>query len=242
MQKFQSIHYLVHMAVVGLCYIVVTQSTWVDKLIADFPILHEYPILKLSIIPIIAVLLQQSERLACFIIGDVPFLSPTLRWFLAGNDFVEGHWPLVVVDANNEDLLFRGFLTITYKGGQLHVCGNDWHPDGTHALWFQSIHSRYQNGLLQYWYEQGTERAKPEMWGYTEIYFFPQESRVRRHAGEFLDKKNNYRFYAERRRFGWFDRVPTNQADRIAAAEVLWQRIKPELPRLLRQPISQDWA
>lgn len=241
MQKFRLIHYFVHMAVVGLCYFVITKLAWIDKLISRFPIIQEYPVLELSIIPIIAVLLQFSDRIARFVIGDIPVFSRVLRRVLSGRDFIEGHWPLVVVDTDKKELVFKGFLTITYKDGQLCVSGDDWNPDGTHALWFDSVQSRYEHGRLQYWYEQGRHRAAPEMWGYTEIYFFPESRRSKRHAGEFLDKKNNFRFYAERRRFGWFDRAPEKDAERIAAADELWKNIEPELPRLLRQSISKDW-
>lgn len=241
MQKFQSVHYLVHSAVAGLCYVALTQLEAVDAFIENSDIIREYPLLKLSVIPVIAVLLQQSDRLARLIVGGIPGFSPVLRRLLSGRDDIEGHWPLVVVDAKSNDLVFYGFLTIDFRNGQLHVEGNDWHPDGRHAMWFHSVQSRFQNHLLQYWYEQGENRTKPTMRGYTEIYFFPENAAITRHAGEFIDKENNFRFYAERRRFGWLDRPPQTDADRIAAATALWRRLEPELPRLLGQSVAKDW-
>lgn len=241
-QQYQAIHYLVHAAVAGICYVVVTQMNWVDALIADFPLIAEYKIIQLSIIPVIAVLLQQSDRLARFIVGGVPILSPALRRLLSGREHIEGNWPLVVVDGNTGELVFYGFLTIRHKHGALHVEGNDWTREGRHALWFQSVQSRFQNQLLQYWYEQGENRTKPTMRGYTEMYFFPDVGPLERHAGEFLDKEHNYRFYAQRKKFGWRDITPTKDADRIAAAHQLWEEIKPDLPRLNQQSIAKDWV
>ncbi len=243
MSRFQSIHYLVHSAVAFLCYLALTQLDAVDRFIAETPIIKQYPFLTLSVIPVIAVLLQQSDRLARLIIGGIPILSPLLRRTLQGSDHIEGHWPLVVVDADTRKLVFHGFLSISYKDSQLYVCGNDWNPDGTHALWFHSVQSRFRDRLLQYWYEQGRNRTKPIMRGYTEIYFFPEEGTIHRHAGEFLDKEHHFRFYAERRRFGRFaDRLPETDAERIAAAEELWRRLEPQLPRLLQQAVSKDWV
>jgi len=242
MSRFQSIHYLVHSAVAFLCYVALTQLDAVDRFIAETPIIEQYPFLKLSVIPLIAILLQQSDRLARLIIGGIPVFSSLLRRTLEGSDHIEGHWPLVVVDADTNQLLFHGFATISYKDSQLYVCGNDWNPDGTHALWFHSVQSRFRERLLQYWYEQGQNRTKPTMRGYTEMYFFPDEGPILRQAGEFLDKEHNYRFYAERRRFGRFaDRAPQTDAERIAAAEELWQKLEPELPRINKQAVSKDW-
>ena len=240
-RQYQAVHYLVHSAVAGLCYVVVTQMNWVDALISDFPLLQKYKIFELSIIPIIAVLLQQSDRLARLIVGGIPILSPALRRLLAGREHIEGHWPLVVIDAQSGDLVFYGFLTIRHKTEGLHVEGNDWFPDGQHALWFQSVQARFQDQLLQYWYEQGTNRTKPTMRGYTEMYFFPDEGPITRHAGEFLDKEHNYRFYARRRKFGWRDTAPATDAERIAAADLLWQDLQKDLPRITKQSISKDW-
>ncbi len=243
MHKFQSIHYLVHSAVAGICYVALIQLEAFDRFIAQWPLIRDYPLLQLSVIPVIALLLQQSDRLARLIIGGIPVFSPALRRLLSGSDFIEGHWPLVVVDARTSELVFYGFLSIRYRNSQLYVSGNDWAPEGIHALWFHSVQSRFQDGLLQYWYEQGENRTKPTMRGYTEIYFFPEDGgRFERHAGEFLDKVNNYRFYAERRRFGWRDAAPSRDEDRIAAAKDLWARIEPDLPRILKQSISKDWA
>lgn len=243
MSRFQSIHYLVHSAVAFICYVAITQLDAVDRFIAETPIIEQYPFLKLSVIPLIAILLQQSDRLARFIIGGIPGFSPLLRNLLEGCDNIEGHWPLVVVDARTGSLVYHGFLKISFKEGQLYVNGNDWKPDGTHAMWFHSVQSRYQGRMLQYWYEQGLNRTAPTMRGYTEMYFFPEEGTVIRQAGEFIDKEHNYRFYAERRRFGrLFDRTPTTDKERIAAADDLWHRLKPELPRILQQSVSKDWV
>ncbi|MBU2582961.1 MAG: hypothetical protein KJ622_14720 [Alphaproteobacteria bacterium] len=243
MPRFQAIHYLVHSAVAFLCYLALTQLEAVDRFIAETPTIRQYPFLTLSVIPLIAVLLQQSDRLARLIIGGIPLVSPLLRRTLQGSDFIEGQWPLVVVDGKSGQLVFYGFLTISFKDSQLYVCGNDWKPDGTHALWFHSVQSRFRERLLQYWYEQGPNRTKPEMRGYTEMYFFPEEGRVKRQAGEFLDKTHNLRFYAERRTFSRLSgRPPKTDAERIAAAKDLWQRLQPDLPRLLQQTVSKDWV
>lgn len=241
MHRFQSIHYLVHSAVAGLCYFALIQLESVDRFIEQSKLLQDYPFLTLSVIPVIAVLLQQSDRLARLIIGGIPVFSPALRRMLSGSEFIEGNWPLVVVDAKTRELVFYGFLTVTFKSDQLYVQGNDWRPDGTHALWFHSVQARFQDHLLQYWYEQGENRTKPTMRGYTEIYFFPEEGPIARHAGEFLDKEHNYRFYSERRKFGWLDLPPATDRERIAASADLWSRVQPELPRVLKQSISKDW-
>ena len=116
MSRFQSIHYLVHSAVAFICYVALTQLESVDRFIADTPIIHEYPFLKLSVIPVIAFLLQQSDRLARLIIGGIPGFSALLRRTMEGSDHIEGHWPLVVVDANTQELVFYGFLTVSLQG------------------------------------------------------------------------------------------------------------------------------
>lgn len=240
-QRFNAIHYLVHSAVAGLCYIMLTSDALLKDYVKDIPYVSDYPVLKLSIIPLIAILLRQSDRLARFIIGGVPVFSPLLRRVLSGREHIEGHWPLVVVNSKTQELVFYGFLTVDYRDGQLHVSGDDWSPDGTHALWFQSVQARFQNQLLQYWYEQGENRTKPTMRGYTEIYFFPLEGSIERHAGEFLDKEHNYRFYAQRKHYGWRERTPKTDAEKIASAEAVWQSIQPQLPRILNQSIAKDW-
>lgn len=219
-----------------------TSDDLLKDYIKDIPYLSDYPALKLSIIPIIAILLRQSDRLARIIIGGIPVFSPFLRRMLSGREHIEGHWPLVVIDNDSKELVFYGLLTVEFKNGQLHVTGDDWSPDGTHVLWFHSVQARFQDQLLQYWYEQGKNRTMPTMRGYTEIYFFPMEGAIERGAGEFLDKEHKYRFYAQRKRYGWRDRLPKTDAERIKAADQVWQNIKSELPRITKQSIAKDWV
>ncbi len=242
-QRFNAIHYLVHAAVAGLCYIMLTSDALLKDHLKEYTYIKDHPILiSVSVIPLIAILLRQSDRLARLIIGGIPVFSPFLRRILSGREHIEGHWPLVVIDGETHELVFYGLLTVDYKDGQLHVTGNDWTPDGTHALWFQSVQARFQNHLLQYWYEQGENHTKPTMRGYTEIYFFPLEASPKRHAGEFLDKEHHYRFYAQRKHYGWRNRPPQNDTERIKAAHEVWQNLKPELPRILKQSIAKDWV
>ena len=123
-----------------------------------------------------------------------------------------------------------GFLSITYENGQLQVAGEDWNPDGTPAVKFRSQQSSYAARKLQYWYAQGATMFEPTMFGYTRIYFFPEQGPIKRHAGEFLDKEHTSPpFYAQRIEYGLFQRRLRTKEERFAAAGKFWAEVEPVL-------------
>lgn len=185
-------------------------------------------------------LFRHAHVLSTFLIEKVPAFSPWLRRRLAGIDCIEGDWPLVVVrtadDATPPQLSYLGFLSISYRGGQLKVSGRDWFPDGRHAHDFESQQSRLDGRRLQYWYHQGQDSR---MRGYTEIHFFPDDAVPERLSGEFLDKEHNAaRFYARklqgRRRL-------RSDAERLAAARAFWESLEPHIGTVANRPVSADW-
>ena len=136
-----------------------------------------------AVLAALALLFRLSYPLSTIIIEKIPVFSRLLRRTLVGNGFIEGDWPLVVVDMQTQKPLYFGFLNIDFCDGQLYVSGDDWNPDGTHAQAFHSVQSLYRNRTLHYWYEQGELLRDPSMRGYTVIYFFPEEGVAKRHAG-----------------------------------------------------------
>ncbi len=179
------------------------------------------------------------------LIEKIPGFSPWLRRTISGHDCIEGDWPLVVlrVDPKMQSppaLIYLGFLTITYKGGELKISGDDWTPDGTYVMPFESQQSRLASNVLQYWYYQG---AGDKLRGYTEIYFFPKDGEFERHAGEFVDKDHNAaRFYARRLTYGrGKPKRPRTGKERLAAAQAFWDSIKDDIGTITKRPHSADW-
>ncbi len=194
----------------------------------------------------LALLFRLSYPLSTLVVEKIPFFSPLLRRALIGKDFIEGDWPLIVVDMENEEPLYFGFLNIDFEQGQLYVSGDDWHPDGSHAQAFHSVQSLYRNRTLHYWYEQGESLRDPAMRGYTFIYFFPNEAMPKRHAGKFLDVMHtkDIRFYAKKQHYKLFER-PYGEEDtgkKLEAARQLWAELQPKLSILRNRSISADFA
>ncbi len=194
----------------------------------------------------LAFLFQLSYPISTFVVEKIPVLSRLLRRALLGREFIEGDWPLVVADMEAQQLLYLGFLSITFRNGQLYVQGDDWNPDGTHAQAFQSMQSLYRDGVLHYWYEQGESLRAPTMRGYTEVYFFPVHGLAKRHAGKFLDVRHtsDIRFYAKKQQYRRFERpFGVDGKDRkLEAARELWNELEPKLAALRGRAITADFA
>jgi len=246
MTQYRIVHSAIHAAVAGLCWLVLKHLNELEAFITNYkPFMMDYRAFTVPALLFgLALLFRISDRLANAFVEKIPLLSPALRRMLCGGDHIEGDWPLVVVDMEREALLYLGFLTITFKNGQLYVHGDDWTPDGEHAQAFHSVQSLYHEHTLQYWYEQGASLFKPDMRGYTEIYFFPRNAVATRHAGKFLDPKHtsDIRFYAVRQRYGWFQRRLSSSAEKIEAARKLWNQIEPKLSVLKSRDISTDFG
>ena len=245
MNQYRIVHSGVHAAIAALCWMVLSHLNEVEAYITSLkPILTEYKGFAVpALIAILALLFRVSDKLATVVIEKVPLFSFALRRLLSGRDFIEGDWPLVVVDMATERLLYLGFLSISFKRGQLYVYGNDWSPEAAHAMEFQSKQSLYENCKLQYWYEQGASLHKVDMRGYTEIYFFPRIARAERHAGKFLDASHmtDIRFYATRKTYALFERRLATKDKQFAAAKALWATLEPRFAELKAREISCDF-
>jgi hypothetical protein len=235
MQRYQIVYSLIHAAIAALLLFFVKNIDFLSRTFQEVAHSADYgQWAVLALVPLLATLFKFSDELALVLIEKIPVVSPLLRRVLAGEDFVEGAWPLVVIKENTGELLYLGFLTLSHEHGELRVDGVDWRPDGAPAHGFHSEQSRYANRLLQYWYGQGRNDV---MRGYTEIHFFPRKGLARRHAGEFLDKQHaNVRFYAMRVR-----QKRRTVDEKIAEAKKVWAALQPKLPRLLAQDITLDW-
>ena len=191
-------------------------------------------------------LFRLSYPLSTVLVEKIPVFSRLLRRTIMGSDFIEGDWPLVVVDMHAQKLLYLGFLNIGFRDGQLYVLGDDWAPDGTHAQSFRSMQSLYRNHTLHYWYEQGQSLLAPDMRGYTEVYFFPMEGLAKRHAGKFLDVRHtsDIRFYAKKQKYRRFERPFSvdDKAKKIESARELWNELEPNLGMLRDRTINADFA
>jgi hypothetical protein len=199
-----------------------------------------------AVLACLAFLFRLSYPLSTFILEKIPFFSRQLRRVLSGNDFIEGDWPLIVVDMQTQRLLYLGFLNIDFHDGQLFVLGDDWNPDGTHAQSFQSVQALFRNRTLHYWYEQGQSLLAPDMRGYTEVYFFPLQGMAKRHAGKFLDVRHttDIRFYARKQQYRTFERHfgVDDASKKLEAAQQLWNELEPKLALLRARQINADFA
>ena len=246
MSQFRIVHSAVHAAIAGLCWLVLSHLNEVEAYITHYkPFFTEY---KSFTVPALlfglALLFRISDKLANVIVEKVPLLSWSIRRALSGQAFIEGDWPLVVIDMDKQQLLYLGFLRVSFKAGQIYVSGDDWNPGGNHAQAFHSVQSLYRDHTLQYWYEQGASLHKPDMRGYTEIYFFPRDAYAERHAGKFLDPKHisDIRFYAVRQGYGVFERRFKTAEQKLAAARALWVTLEPRLQVLSGRDISTDFG
>lgn len=239
MNYFRIVHSAVHACVAGVCWFALEHLGDLQDLLTGY---KEYTIP--AVLTGLALLFRTSDALSNVIVEKIPFFSRALRRTLSGKEFIEGDWPLVVVDMEQLAPLYFGFLSIDFRDGQPAVRGDDWKIDGAHAHAFRSMQSRYHDNTLQYWYEQGQSLHQPDMRGYTEIFFFPKNALAERHAGKFLDPKHtsDIRFYAKRRPRGLFERRLEATEEKLAAARELWAEIQPRLPILRERVIGADFA
>ena len=180
-------------------------------------------------------LFYQSRNIASTILA----IMPPLRRLIAWRNYIEGDWPLVVVDGKTGTLTYAGFLTVGYSGGYLTVSGDDWNPDGTHALGFKSKQTYFSDNTLHYWYEQG-EGGRQR--GYTFIEFFPRGKVATHHTGVFHDKAHpDVRFYARKLKYKWLSRRLSTMETRKAAARDFAAEIMPRIPTMLKSTPDTDW-
>jgi len=180
-------------------------------------------------------LFVQSRNIASFILA----VLPSLRRLLAWNNFIEGDWPLVVIDRTTGQMMYYGFLTVAYKGGYLVVSGDDWNPDGSHAVAFKSMQTYYSENTLHYWYMQG-EGGRQR--GYTFIEFFPRSHVATHFTGVFHDKEHpDVRFYGRKQNYKWFARRLKTMGARRAAAEAYAAEVMPRVPVMLKNAVDIDW-
>lgn len=236
MRGYQTVHAFVHAAIAGLLYLflryvpVIEQSDYADYIRGGAILLLPF-------------LFSRSTFIANLLIEKMPLVSISIRRLLSGNDFIEGDWPLVVMEQDMRTPKYFGFLTITYEDGQLLVYGDDWNPDGSHAVKFRSQQSSYADRILQYWYAQGPSVHKPTMFGYTRIYFFPERGRIERHAGEFLDKQHNSQaFYAKRIRYKLSQSRLSGKEEKFEAAKRFWEEIEPKIKDSREPRIDCDFV
>ena len=238
---FRGVNSAVHAGVAALTWWVLQHWNEVQTISAQYKNLAAP-----AVLACLAFLFRLSYPLSTIIVEKVPYLSRQLRHLLMGKDFIEGDWPLIVVDMQTQRLLYLGFLNIGFKDGQLYVVGDDWTPDGAHAQAFHSMQSLYRNRTLHYWYEQGQSLLAPEMRGYTEVYFFPVHGAAKRHAGKFLDVRHttDIRFYARKQPYKPFERPfgLDDAAKKIEAARALWRELEPKLLLLRERSIHADFA
>lgn len=180
-------------------------------------------------------LFYQSRNITSAVLAGLPLL----RRLLARGDFIEGDWPLVVIDCRDGSLKYMGLLTVSYRGGYLVVSGQDWNPDGTHALTFKSMQTYYSEGTLHYWYMQGAGGLTR---GYTFIEFFPREKVATHLTGVFHDKEHpDVRFYGRKLKYRWFEARKTKLESRRACAKAFADEIMPAVPALLKTPVDAAW-
>jgi hypothetical protein len=235
---FRGVHSAIHAAVAGLSYWVLQHMELLQTYIADY---RKYAIP--AVLAGLAMLFRMSDTLARYLLEKIPLFSHGLRRILSGKDYVEGDWPLAVADMERQELLYLGFLHIGYRDGQMSVCGDDWLPDGSHALSFRSMQALYREHTLQYWYEQGASLHRPDMRGFTEIFFFPNGELAERHAGKFLDSSHtrDIRFYARKHRYRLFEKRIKAPAKKLKAAREFWAELEPTLTCLRNREISADF-
>ena len=227
--SYKYFHSLILAGIAALCYRVLL----ISPDLAQNPDYGRY--VWPAVVGVLWLLFSQSHTISRLILETMPWL----RRLLAGREFIEGDWPLVVVDVPTGELVYCGFLTIGYKGGYLTVSGNDWRPSGEHALAFKSMQSYYSEGTLHYWYKQG---AGGQQRGYTFIEFFPRDAIAQRHTGAFHDKAHlDVRFYARKLKYGRFERRLKTMEQRRQAALGFGATIMPRMPDLLKAAVDVDW-
>ena len=235
MRRYQLVHAFVHATIAGLLYLFLRFVAVIDQYAyADY--------IRGAAILLLPFLFNRSTAVSDILVEKVPLLSVSVRKLLSGRDFIEGDWPLVVMEPDNRTPKYFGFLTITYENRQVLVYGDDWNPDGTLAVQYRSQQSAYADRKLQYWYAQGATMHEPTMFGYTRIYFFPERGPIERHAGEFLDKQHTSPpFYAKRMRYGILGRRLRTKEEKLEAAKRLWEEIGPKIKSMQELDIKRDF-
>ena len=220
--------------------LILTGIATLGKVLLDYsPVLDQHPVFgsyaHVMIVGGMAFLFYQSRNIASAILA----VTPNLRRVLAWRNFIEGDWPLVVVDGKTGALTYAGFLTVGYGSGYLTISGDDWNPDGTHALGFKSMQTYYTEGTLHYWYMQG-EGGRQR--GYTFIEFFPRGKVANHFTGVFHDKDHpDVRFYGRKLKYKWFARRLSTMDARKAAALAFATEIMPRIPTMLKSTPDTDW-
>jgi hypothetical protein len=187
------------------------------------------------LVPVLMLLFRSSRVISEFLLERMGWV----RRLLAGRRHIEGDWPLVVVSETTGEMILYGFLTIKFEGGQYVVKGDDWHPDGKHAMDFKSKQSHQIDSTLHYWYFQKNDTVR----GYTFMEFFPVDRRPERHTGAFHDRENpDVRFYARKMKYGWFARSLREPEDKRKAAAAFADDMKPKLPKLHGTGYKFDWG
>ncbi len=236
MQRYQLVNAFVHAAIAGLLYLFLRFVAEIDKYpYADY--------IRGAAILVLPFLFNQSGVIANLLIEKIPLVSRAIRRTLSGKDFIEGDWPLVVMQEDRRTLKYLGFLTIAYEGGQLVVSGDDWHPDGSDAVTFRSQQAKFEGRLLQYWYAQGATEFSKTQFGYTRIHFFPAQGQVQRHAGEFLDKEHKSPpFFARRLRYTTFQRRLETKEQKLETARQFWGELEGKLKAMPEVRIDRDFG
>ena len=244
MQRYQLVHAFVHSIIAGLLYLFLKYVADIDASPVAVNNVSPYAVyIRGGAILLLPFLFNRSGFIAKMLIEDVPGLSVGIRRLLSRSDFIEGDWPLVVMEKDGKTPKYFGFMTIKYKDGQLQVSGDDWNPDGTPAIKFSSQQSRYANHRLQYWYAQGATLTEPTMFGYTQIYFFPDSGRVERQAGEFLDKEHeSAAFFAKRHPYSMFQRRISDGKLKFEAAKQFWTDAGPAIAGRKEISIKRDFG
>ena len=165
---------------------------------------------------------------------------PLVRRVLAGRRHIEGDWPLVVADKKTGGIVYYGFLSIGFEDGQYAVKGQDWYPDGRHAMKFNSVQTYQDHPTLHYWYMQG---ENDQQRGYTFIEFFPSDEVPRRHTGVFHDKDHpNVRFYGRKLKYRWREPRLKDMEPRRLAAKTFADEIAPNLQKMVHTSVNADWG
>ena len=126
---FRGVHSAIHAAVGALTWWVLAHWEQLQGYIASYKTLA-LP----AMLAALALLFRMSNPLAAIVIEKIPLFSRLLRKVLTGKDFIEGDWPLVVVDMQRGEPLYFGFLSIDFRDGQLYVHGDDWHTPAPNLM------------------------------------------------------------------------------------------------------------
>ena len=253
--QYQSIHLLVYLGIASLSYALMSNANDIAAILASFVgsengyQQHLIWIVGLVIVSLVTALLNYSRVISNIIVEHLPF-SRFLRRLIAGRHFIEGDWPLIVVQGEGSPdagkLLYYGYLTIDYKDDQLRVFGEDWTPEHKSAHKFASVKSNFisdhRERRLEYFYWQGASKNRHDMRGYTEIHFFPTHKLSEVHTGEFRDiNHHNVRFYARKIRYKFREKRLRTPSQQRKAAEDIWLDLQPRIHTVIGQDVTVDF-